>query len=133
MSYPITRMRRLRRTEALRRMVRENRLSRDDLILPLKFTKLLLRDGEIVYGQSALNLQINEVGESITIKVPVTHQLKQIEEEGRLTYKLDYELTKRVRDSRLPNGSYSYREESVREEFENRFTTRIKFVQSGVE
>ncbi len=35
MSYPITRMRRLRRSEALRRMVRETRLSRDDLVLPL--------------------------------------------------------------------------------------------------
>ncbi len=35
MSYPITRMRRLRRTETLRRMVRETRLCRDDLILPL--------------------------------------------------------------------------------------------------
>jgi len=31
----ITRMRRLRRTETLRRMVREARLSRDDLVLPL--------------------------------------------------------------------------------------------------
>jgi len=35
MSYPITRMRRLRRSETLRRMTRETRLSRDDLILPL--------------------------------------------------------------------------------------------------
>ena len=35
MSFPITRMRRLRRSEALRRMVRETRLSRDDLVLPL--------------------------------------------------------------------------------------------------
>jgi porphobilinogen synthase len=35
MSYPTTRMRRLRRTETLRRMVRETRLSRDDLVLPL--------------------------------------------------------------------------------------------------
>jgi len=35
MSFPITRMRRLRRTETLRRMVRETRLSRDDLVLPL--------------------------------------------------------------------------------------------------
>ncbi|MDH3212771.1 MAG: porphobilinogen synthase [Myxococcales bacterium] len=35
MSYPETRMRRLRRSESLRRMVRETRLSRDDLILPL--------------------------------------------------------------------------------------------------
>jgi porphobilinogen synthase len=34
-SFPITRMRRLRRTETLRRMVRETRLSRDDLVLPL--------------------------------------------------------------------------------------------------
>jgi porphobilinogen synthase len=35
MSFPETRMRRLRRTEALRRMVRETRLSVDQLILPL--------------------------------------------------------------------------------------------------
>ena len=35
MTFPITRMRRLRRTETLRRMVRETRLSRDDLVLPL--------------------------------------------------------------------------------------------------
>ena len=35
MSFPITRMRRLRGSETLRRMVRETRLSRDDLILPL--------------------------------------------------------------------------------------------------
>jgi porphobilinogen synthase len=35
MSYPETRMRRLRRTETLRRMVRETRLHRDDLVMPL--------------------------------------------------------------------------------------------------
>ena len=35
MGFPIERPRRLRRSETLRRMVRETRLSRDDLILPL--------------------------------------------------------------------------------------------------
>ena len=35
MSFPRTRLRRLRRTETLRRMVRETSVSRDDLILPL--------------------------------------------------------------------------------------------------
>ncbi len=35
MSYPTTRMRRLRGSETLRRLVRETRLSRDDLVLPL--------------------------------------------------------------------------------------------------
>jgi len=35
MSFPVVRPRRLRRTEALRRLVRETRLSRDDLVLPL--------------------------------------------------------------------------------------------------
>ena len=35
MSFPEVRMRRLRRTEALRRMSRETILRRDDLILPL--------------------------------------------------------------------------------------------------
>ena len=35
MSFPRTRLRRLRRNETLRRMVRETSLSRDDLVLPL--------------------------------------------------------------------------------------------------
>lgn len=35
MSFPETRMRRLRRSDALRRMVRETRVTRDDLIAPL--------------------------------------------------------------------------------------------------
>jgi porphobilinogen synthase len=35
MSFPRTRPRRLRRSDGLRRMVRETRLSRDDLVLPL--------------------------------------------------------------------------------------------------
>jgi porphobilinogen synthase len=35
MSFPRTRLRRLRRTETLRRMARETRLGRDDLVLPL--------------------------------------------------------------------------------------------------
>lgn len=35
MTFPEVRMRRLRRNEALRRMVRETHLSRDDLVLPL--------------------------------------------------------------------------------------------------
>lgn len=35
MSFPVNRLRRLRRTEALRRLVRETRVSRDDLIQPL--------------------------------------------------------------------------------------------------
>ncbi len=35
MGFPVTRMRRLRRTETLRAMVRETRLAREDLILPL--------------------------------------------------------------------------------------------------
>ncbi len=35
MSFPTRRMRRLRRSETLRRMMRETKLSRDDLVLPL--------------------------------------------------------------------------------------------------
>ena len=35
MSFPVNRLRRLRRPEPLRRMSRETRLSPDDLILPL--------------------------------------------------------------------------------------------------
>jgi porphobilinogen synthase len=39
MTFPKTRLRRLRRTATLRRMVRETRLTRDDLVLPLFVTE----------------------------------------------------------------------------------------------
>jgi porphobilinogen synthase len=45
MYYPITRMRRLRGTETLRAMVRENHLSIDDLIYPLF----------VIYGENVKN------------------------------------------------------------------------------
>ncbi|NBC81871.1 MAG: porphobilinogen synthase [Bacteroidetes bacterium] len=35
MTYPVTRLRRLRKTETIRNLVRENRLSGDDLVMPL--------------------------------------------------------------------------------------------------
>ncbi|MBI1979732.1 MAG: porphobilinogen synthase, partial [Elusimicrobia bacterium] len=35
MSFPVTRLRRLRKSESLRRLVRETSLAVDDLILPL--------------------------------------------------------------------------------------------------
>ena len=35
MGFPVTRMRRLRRSETLRSMVRETQIAREDLILPL--------------------------------------------------------------------------------------------------
>lgn len=38
MTYPVTRLRRLKRTEGIRRMVRETRVSADDLIYPLFVT-----------------------------------------------------------------------------------------------
>lgn len=58
MPFPIQRMRRLRRTESLRRLVRETRLSVDDFIMPL-----FVREGEDVEtpigampGQSQLSI-----------------------------------------------------------------------------
>ena len=52
MSFPTTRMRRLRRTEALRRMVREARVTRDDLVQPLF----------VVEGQAAQGVSFFEAG-----------------------------------------------------------------------
>ena len=42
MSFPVNRLRRLRRTETLRRMVRETRLSRDDRHLARFVSGLLM-------------------------------------------------------------------------------------------
>ena len=63
MSYPAQRMRRLRRNDTLRRMVRENRLSVDDLIYPLFIVhgKGIKKEIEALPGN--YHLSIDRLGE----------------------------------------------------------------------
>jgi porphobilinogen synthase len=61
MSFPINRMRRLRRTETLRRMSRETRLSRDDLILPLFVVEGSGVREEVVSMPGVLRFSVDQV------------------------------------------------------------------------
>lgn len=103
----------------------------EDLILPIKLTKITLSDGEVLFGEKILDETLNGVGDSVSTKVPITYRLEQLEEERRLSYKVDYEYKKRVRDQRLEDGSYSYKTELVRDQYEKRFSTKIFLVKSG--
>lgn len=105
----------------------------EDLIFPIKLNKILLMDGEVLYGEKDINLVLNKVGESTTVDVPLFYEPSQLEEIVRITYEFDYEYSKRVKDQRQEDGSYSYKEELVRNDFQNRFTTKITFVKSGIE
>ena len=44
MYFPITRMRRLRKTEEIRNIVRETKLNKEDLIYPIYFKEALKGD-----------------------------------------------------------------------------------------
>lgn len=61
MSFPSQRMRRLRRTETLRRMSRETRLSRDDLILPLFVVEGSGVREEVVSMPGVLRFSVDQV------------------------------------------------------------------------
>lgn len=103
----------------------------DELAPPVKINKIILKDGEILFGEKNVDLVLNSIGDKITVRVPVTYGLEQLEEQRGLSYKMDYEYTKKVKDQRLENGSYTYNEELVRDDYENRFQTKIFFVKSG--
>ena len=102
----------------------------DDLVLPIKINKILLKDGEILFGERNVDQILNGIGDQVTVRVPVTYELEQPEEQRGLSYKLNYEYTKKVKD-KFVNGSYTYKEELVRDDYERKFQTKIFLVKSG--
>lgn len=105
----------------------------EDIVFPIKMNKIILKDGEIFLGEKDLDLFLNGVGESINFNVPLSYELVQPEESRGLTYKINYEYTKRVVAKRLPDGSLSYGFEFVRDDYEKRFSTKVNLVRAGVE
>jgi hypothetical protein len=97
----------------------------DNLIYPVRLNKIILIDGEVLYGERNLKLLLDGIGDSIVFKVPVSHILKNLEESRGLTYKIDFEYEQRVRSTRLPNGTYSYTKEAVRRTYQDRFATKL--------
>ncbi|MAH32776.1 hypothetical protein CL615_00110 [archaeon] len=104
----------------------------EDIVFPIKMNKIILKDGEVFLGEKNLDLFLNKVGESISFNVQLSYDLVQPEESRGLTYKVNYEYTKRVVAERLPDGSESYGLEFVRDDYEKRFSTKVNLVRSEV-
>jgi len=105
----------------------------EDLIFPIKLTKLILKDGEILFGEKQLDSILTEVGDSVTMRLFVSYSPQEVEEVRRLIYQINYEYTKSVKDKRLPNGTYTYKSELVRDDYEDRLTSKITFLRFGTE
>ncbi len=103
----------------------------DMLVPPIRINKIILRDGEVLFGEKEVDQALNGIGDRIIVNVPVTYDLEQLEEDRRLSYKVDYEFTQKVKDERLPNGTYTYKNTLMREDYETRFQTKVFFVRSG--
>jgi len=104
---------------------------KEGIVLPVDLNKILLKNGEILFGEREINSALEKVGDTVTINVPLDYHLEQVEEVGGLTYQMNYEYIQKVKDERLQNGSYSYKDELVRDGYQKRFTTKITFVRSG--
>ena len=104
---------------------------KEGIVLPVNLNKILLKNGEILFGEKEVNLALEKVGDTVTVNVPLDYHLGQAEEVGGITYQMNYEYTQKVKDERLQNGSYSYKDELVRDDYQKRFTTKITFVKSG--
>ena len=74
MAFPITRLRRLRRTDALRALVRETRLDLDDLVMPLFVWPgegvVRPRAGCPAIAQRSVDELVREAGELSALGVP---------------------------------------------------------------
>ena len=101
---------------------------KEGIVLPVKINKILLKNGEILFGEKEVNLALKKVGDTVTVNVPLDYHLEQAEEVGGLTYQMNYEYIQKVKDERLSNGSYSYKDELVRDDYQKRFSTKITFV-----
>jgi len=102
----------------------------EDLVLPVKISNIQLKEGEILFGEKNLDKSLNNVGSIINAEIAVDFRPTQIEEEHSLSYKLDYQYTKKVKTTRT-NGTWDYKEELVRDSYERRFSSRIFFVNPG--
>ncbi|MBI2208758.1 hypothetical protein HYU50_04660 [Candidatus Woesearchaeota archaeon] len=101
---------------------------KEGIVLPVNLNKLLLKNGEILFGEKEVKLALGKIGDTVTVNVPLDYRLEQVEEAGGLTYQMNYEYTQKVKDERLQDGSYSYKDELVRDDYQKRFTTKITFV-----
>jgi len=96
-----------------------------DIRFPIKLTKILLTDGDVVLGEKQADLFLDGVGDAETTSVPLSYVPKEKEEQHGLTFKISYEYNKRVKVKTLPNGTIEYRFDLTREEYEKKTTAKV--------
>ena len=102
-----------------------------ELVYLIVITNIQLKQGEIFFGEKALNGYLSKVGSAIDAVIPVTYRPEEIEKELSLSYKLDYQYIKKVKTTRKDGGTYKYDEELVRDSYEKRFSSKVFFVNPG--
>lgn len=106
----------------------------EEVVLPIKIKKIVFKQGEILYAARDLTgKQLSKIGDNIDVLVQPMYELETLEEQKRLTYRLEYEYVITQKDARLPDGTQTYKEVTNREDYENRFTTKITLLRTGLE
>ena len=96
-----------------------------DIILPLNLVsvKILFTSdrsrSELLVAEKTLDNAISNVGDSVTISVPLNLDYKpqEVEESGSVRYNIDYTHAKNVPIGRASDGTTLYKEETVRDKF----------------
>lgn len=102
----------------------------EDVVSPIKITIVQLKEADTLYGEKVVNQVLTDVGDTFTISIPVNYVPKIIEEERTLSYKLDYEVTYRVKKDRNPDGTYNYENQTKRDSYDKKFASKIFLVDS---
>ncbi len=105
--------------------------AKEEVIYPIKFTHISLRDGEILYGEKDVSAVLGGIGDIATFSVPLIYSMGQPEENRRIGYKMDYEYTLNTQN-RDSSGNLLTTPKTMRESLENRFGTPLIFAQDGV-
>ncbi len=100
----------------------------EDLVLPVAITNLKLVERELLIGEADVDETLSYVGDSSTMRVPVTYNMQEIEEEKRISLIIEYTYKKRERVDRDEEGNPIYEEEIVRDSYEKSYSSKMLFV-----
>jgi hypothetical protein len=100
----------------------------EDLVLPVSITNLKLVERELLIGEADVDETLSYVGDSSKMKVPVSYNMQEIEEEKRISLVIDYTYKRRERVGRNDEGEPIYENKVVRDSYEESYRSKIFFV-----
>src|SRR3989338_4353630 len=105
--------------------------AKPEMVYPIKFTHISLRDGELLFGERDLTSALGGVGDIATFNVPLSYRLSAAEETRRLSYQIDYEYT--INTQERSGTSSKTVPKTSRETIQNRFSTPLLLAQDGAQ